>query len=385
MNKTVYILGAGFSMNSGAPSQAGIIKEIYDLNKANFTEKQKKIVNSWITVFDKFLKDSLCISDDLKYNYTLEDIYTPIDKALAESTSFRDYVYSDLISIRDIFNRLIILAIRNSIDRRKADKYPIEHFAKHIVDLSRNRLTDEKNDAVSVITTNWDIILDNKVYKIIQEDDKPKGQKFAGVVDYCCYISSIAENDETVKPGLYAIGKGCYNVKILKLHGSLNWLQCPKCHRLYTKFFRSWNGGYVFSNMYCRHCERNFGSTKIASHKLNTNLITPTFLKNLNNIQNKLIWQNAGIELAEASKVVFMGYSLPHADYEFKQLLAKMIRTNAKIEVILTDNDNPKNYTPALTPLTAGYRYENFFSGRTINISYNGINSFINKIPVNSK
>jgi hypothetical protein len=47
----------------------------------------------------------------------------------------------------------------------------------------------------------------------------------------------------------------------------------------------------------------------------------PTYIKDLSNPQYKVIWQNAGIEIAEADKLVFIGYSLPSADYEMRQLL----------------------------------------------------------------
>ena len=106
----------------------------------------------------------------------------------------------------------------------------------------------------------------------------------------------------------------------------------------------------------------------------------PTFLKNFNNVQNKLIWQNAGIELSEASKVVFLGYSLPLADFEFKQLLSRMIRSDAKIEVVLIESDNPDKYTEELKYLTAGYRFQNFFSGRELNISYVGVSKYVKNL-----
>lgn len=198
-------------------------------------------------------------------------------------------------------------------------------------------------------------------------------------MDYCCYISSLDENDDKIKPGLYALGKGRYNVKLLKLHGSLNWLQCPKCSRLYVKLYQNFNGVYIFDKKYCRHCEKNFKLKKDDTNILSTNLITPTFLKNLNNIQNKLVWQNAAIELSEADKIVFIGYSLPHADFEFKQMLSRMIKSDAKIEVILIEIDNPdatsdKNYN------TAGYRFQNFFSGREIDIEYFGVKKYLESL-----
>ncbi len=125
-----------------------------------------------------------------------------------------------MTELRDIFNGLIILAVRSAIENSKKKQDPITTFAKHFISLSRQRLTNEKEDKVAVITTNWDIMLDNSVHTLMSKEAKPKGLKFSGVVDYCCYISSLDKNDDSIKPGLYAIGKGRYNTKILKLHGS---------------------------------------------------------------------------------------------------------------------------------------------------------------------
>ena len=63
--------------------------------------------------------------------------------------------------------------------------------------------------------------------------------------------------------------------------------------------------------------------SEINSIKLQSNLLLPTYLKNLSNIQIKLVWQNAAIELSEAMRIVFIGYSLPAADFEIRQLLAR--------------------------------------------------------------
>jgi len=146
---------------------------------------------------------------------------------------------------------------------------------------------------------------------------------------------------------------------------------------MYVKFYKRFNGGYVFDKKYCRHCERNFKQTKDISNKLEMNIVMPTFLKNLNNIQNKLIWQNAGIELSEADKIVCIGYSLPQADFEFKQLLSRMIKSDAIIEVYLVGNDNPEKCEEKNKHLTAGYRYQNFFSNRELTINYTGVNGFV--------
>ena len=112
----------------------------------------------------------------------------------------------------------------------------------------------------------------------------------------------------------------------------------------------------IMKAAYCRHCRKNYGMPEINSIKLQSNLLLPTYLKNLSNIQIKLVWQNAAIELSEATRIVFIGYSLPAADFEIRQLLARMIRPDAEIQVVLYP------YNPRVE--AEAERYRNFFGSR---------------------
>ncbi len=103
----------------------------------------------------------------------------------------------------------------------------------------------------------------------------------------------------------------------------------------------------------------------------------PTFLKDLTNFQIKLIWQNAAVELMEADQLVFIGYSLPHADFEFRQLLSRMVHKKAKIDVVLLDNETPdgtRQYEDECK------RYRQFFSGRTLTFEPRGVAEFVSKL-----
>jgi hypothetical protein len=103
----------------------------------------------------------------------------------------------------------------------------------------------------------------------------------------------------------------------------------------------------------------------------------PTLLKDLNNFQLKLIWQNAGIELSEASKIFFMGYSFPMADFELRQLLARNVRHHSTIEVVLSLADKPteSNYFTS-----AENRYRTFFGKREVHIHYQGVKKYIDTL-----
>lgn len=356
--KTVYILGAGFSIEAGAPSQEKLVSKIFDIHKTESSEKW----NKKILAFKNFLTETLNIPEKYQKSIPLEDIFTPLDSCIANNISFRNLSVETLKQKRQLIFELIGLTLQQIL--RDTNKSYIDTFSKYLVQQSGKRLT-EKKDLVSVISANWDILLDNSIYNTI------RNQKKLAVVDYCCYVSSFEESDKTVKPGLEILGKGGFNVKLLKLHGSLNWLQCPRCQRIYVKFNQkiAMNPYDGINHPRCRHCDKNF--YKSGAHNLVANMIMPTYLKDLSNPQYKIIWQNAGIELSEAKKIVFIGYSLPQADFEMRQLLSRMIDRNTEIEIVdYQDPENPKVFEELCKS------YEQFF-GREIKTHKDGALKYI--------
>ena len=97
----------------------------------------------------------------------------------------------------------------------------------------------------------------------------------------------------------------------------------------------------------------------------------PTFLKDLSNFQVKLVWQNAAIELMEARRLVFIGYSLPHADFEFRQVLSRMVHKDAKIDVVLWGGS--ANYEAECE------RYKSFFSRHRLKFFPEGAEAYMSK------
>jgi NAD-dependent SIR2 family protein deacetylase len=362
--KTVFILGAGFSVDAGAPIQTNLISKAITLHKEN----PQNFNAERFARFKNFLVNQLNIPVKNIHNVDLEDIFTPLDRCLTESSQFRGIGLDKIMEVREAVFYVVGRTIQLALDQASKPKDYIDKFAKYLTDKSSARRDGQykTHDPVSVISTNWDILLDNSIHQAIVNG------AHNAVVDYCCYISSIDEFDHTIKPGLEKLGEGGFNVKLLKLHGSLNWIQCPRCMRLYARFF--WKNGVIdYTNRgSCRHCDANFPEEK-NNHLLSSNLIMPTYIKDLSNPQYKIIWQNAGIEISEADKLVFIGYSLPTADFEMRQLLARMTRTTAIIEVVelcsKTDQkEKVKNH------------WEKFFGKRSITFHFHGAKRYIDKM-----
>lgn len=376
MKKTVYILGAGFSKPAKAPMQSEIIKEILNLKEKNFGTKDK-IIKGYLNKFEKFLENELFIDRDDFKNVALEDVFTPIDRCIIDSISFRSLDSKSIIDLREIIYSLIIIAIKEKLQDSTRHKGYIDTFSNYLIDKMKPRITNKNHDPVSVISTNWDILLDNSIKRSIEKDNHN------GVVDYCCYISSL-HNDETIKPGLWALGKGKYNVKLLKIHGSMNWLTCPKCQRLYVAFYDKIAEYGIYKDKFCNHCSKNFKENENISIALRSNLIMPTFLKDLNNFQIKLIWQNAGVELSEASKIVFIGYSLPQADYELRQLFSRMTPHDAEIEVVMRNEKDEKTMKIITKRKDRNDKilqnYRTFFGKRKITSYRIGVEKYIDEL-----
>jgi len=361
VGKTVYVIGAGFSKGLNAPLQSEIIKNIFELDINELSVEEKPLYLACKAKFTSFLENVLYIDASEFSSITLEDIYTPIDRCIIDNVSFRTLNKPELQELRQNINALLIIVLRHKLRNLPADNYA-DKFAKYLVDIKRQK--NEKSDPFAILSLNWDIIVDNALNNEIKSDE--------GVLDYCCFITPFT-NGENIVPGLLARGKGKFNVKLLKMHGSMNWLQCQRCQRLFATFNEKIAIEEYITRPTCRLCKKNFEN--ITTHDggalLTSQLIMPTFLKDFNNVQLKLIWQNAGIELSEATKIVFMGYSFPAADFEMRQLLARFVRHSAKIEVVL------KEPSPIAISDSPESRYKSFFGKRELHVIFDGVEPYI--------
>ena len=382
MSKTVYILGAGFSASSGLPTQLELTKEIF--NTSIFEAEKKTLeLNDLIDTQNKLLDLLLFdfgINGNSEYIPTLEDIYTSLDRCIAEKSTFRSFHPEELLNLRQTLDAILILVIKSKSKLSKKSEY-IKKFATFLIETSAKRINNyRKHDPVSVITTNWDILLDLAIREQLQKLENK------GVIDYLCYVSSL-KNDPTIKPGIQALTEGEFIVKLLKIHGSINWLHCPKCQRIFIDFYRRIIDYGIFKKAICKYCSREYINNYAHTPRLRPLLLMPTFAKDLSNFQTKLIWRNSGIEISEADNIVFIGYSFPLADFEFRQILFRNVKRNAKIEVVLYDEFNPNkvitnNEKLSLNKESAEFRYISFFGGKDLKIYFHGAENYINKLKI---
>src|SRR6056297_1296411 len=125
-------------------------------------------------------------------------------------------------------------------------------------------------------------------------------------------------------------------------NGSINWLICRNCFKLYAQHDQILALSTLMDKTDQSNC--HFCSELERANELESSIITPTYIKNFENLHYRRIWQAAFNELAEADEVIFIGYSFPEADYELRYLLKKAIKKKTTINVILYKTDNPEYY-----------------------------------------
>ncbi len=327
--KIVFVLGAGFSKPAGLPLQKELLEKILKLEAPDIN-MEFELVRSDLK---KFIERSF--GNVEPKNLSLEDLFTIFDRAIINKENFISYEWKKLFEIKEELIHAIILTIDYYMEKSQ-EKIPkfYSTFANYIMNSTGEMVP-------SVVSLNWDSFLEYILYK--------HNSKI--FIDYCTYAYKL--NGEEVK----------YNesrdkrIKILKPHGSINWLYCPNCGRLFIDENKSIG---IEDKIKCKFCNNN-GSNIY----LNNLIITPTMLKDLMSLHIKNIWQNMFLELQSAHRIVFIGYSFPIADYEIRYILRKAISTDAKVEVVF------KNESKKTTD-----RYKNFF-GDSIEIYNEGVEKWV--------
>ncbi len=445
-DKTVYILGAGASKTANLPIQSEILQLVYSIeeDRSGITadadilnmevEANLQGLMNYYSIFDQYRRDlgkfiisnfsskenilkfnSLIRSADnipssdfaleekrkeifkdaysiiSKVEISLEDLFTIFDNVQIRHEHFKTYTNKDIAEYHRKLKLCIVYAlIYATVKNSNPETY--RNFAKKLFE--KRKQATLKEDVFTVITMNWDSLLEhitNDICINYNQTLTPHQQK---ILPDLCFYNDTLDKKGTHLPFTNIKAKGIKNIKILKMHGSLGWLECPKCGRVFTDFDKE-IANDEFNNVLCPFCSEEGNTYNQVFPRLQCMIITPTFLKSLDNLSIKNIWHNAYIELNEANKLVFIGYSFPEADFEMRCLLKKAINSETVIEVVLHYSDNPQFYYEKF--LSQGFnekeatqfvnkmqlpekRYKSFFGESNVIFHYDGFSNYINKM-----
>ena len=210
---------------------------------------------------------------------------------------------------------------------------------------------------VAVVTPNWDIVAE-------------VGLGFD--VNYGIDVYSL---DEPFP--------GEARTRLLKLHGSANWVYCDCCRRIYggadktalnMGVFLEYDDFRLFDNKLPPEIPEDFprGDRRCSScgNELGGRIATFSYRKDFSIRQFQTIWQQAYAALQEADRWLVIGYSLPQADFELRHLLksAQLGRSNPEkwtCEVVLK------------TDCIAQIQFEGLFGATRIRMEQQGLIKWI--------
>jgi NAD-dependent SIR2 family protein deacetylase len=346
INNTTVILGAGFSVPCGIPPTGELSRYFLDLPKSGVTpeplqsEISRHLRSFWNEVF-QYEKHGLPPS--------FEDHFTILDLAANSGHNLGlNYTPQKLRAIR----RLSIHRVFDVLDQKYTENREIRGFIRALREGHNN----------SVISTNWDIVAEKQL---------EGGSFHYGIPTYHWQGGTSIKSD---------------GLSLLKLHGSANWFYCDSCRRI---LHDSVIGGKITLQSRIFLQTRDFEilgtdnkgvldqldkwnppKCSFCDIVLSARVATFSYRKALDFFQYQGVWELALGALRNAGRWVFVGYSLPPADYELRYMVKTAQLVNKGLESIRVVLKADGHHEPV-------DRYKQFFGLRDDQIYLDGIESWI--------
>lgn len=331
MEKQVLILGAGFSRHAGLPLQSDFTEAL--LAARSFSDgKPSRVLTDYLCAF---VRDSFGHDVDAEACFwpALEDLFTCVDLSANTGHHFgRAYSPAALRTVRRALIARIIRMLREKYG--KSAKKPDDRrkrLARLLAELDLQR--------TSFVSLNWDVALE----EMLSENRDRYSVNYGAAERSFDFDNSTSTEVAATRADI---------AHIAKIHGSINWLYCDNCRRLYAIPPRQINR--IADQLLSDNDWDAIGKTlKIEIDDdlrkpqrscpccpdvaLGTRIATFSYRKALDFPMFQRTWFCAERLLARARTWVFIGYSLPAADFEFKYLMKRVQlarRTQPRIVVI---------------------------------------------------
>lgn len=347
-DRNVFILGAGASKDAGAPILGDFMlkaHEVYDIWRFDGPSWRNRRPSE---------DDREAFAEVFKWQRTMASVLTYLDIDLGNIEDLFSLVdMAGQLDIEEVSNigahlkRLVCRTLEESIELRKMSKvldkeepvgsYPYVLLAKWL----RGRMhlhDDDPNLAVrdSIISLNYDIACEQAIESVMGQHMFTYGEPW------------IKEKVTNAR------------LKVMKLHGSINWGLCSKQKCGYQHVDKTINACTTIMNFetadqysvmrptskFYKECPECHAGV------VEPFIVPPTW--NKAGYGNKVtpVWTAAYHEIKDAARVIIIGYSLPETDSFFKYLLALGLSENDSLQQIIVVNPDEG----------AQERYQNFIA-----------------------
>ncbi len=350
----LFVFGAGASNSDGCPLQKNLLSEI--LNKDYGDTELANLVK-------KFIKNNFDTEND--NCPSLESVFGYLDYFISKKESLKGgYTTIQLIRIKESLIRLI----HHRISETKSQRGIYKKFLECVNRVNKN---------VSIITMNYDTLLDESFDFLFPNQ---------ALIDYCINFMNYEDYDKIEafnwwvnprEPVYIWDNKIPTPIKIIKIHGSLNWKYCNCCNQV---LLTPWDTAIDIKTQgykgrigaSCENLEEIFFDLKCPYDQtlFDTFIVPPSHIKDLNHPAVSKLFDEAAIEIRKTKKIIFIGYSFPEADIHIKALFKKNISDDTEIEVVDPFlNDSIKCNYKSITNKTVFIKdsFENFIENELEN------------------
>lgn len=174
-------------------------------------------------------------------------------------------------------------------------------------------------DTLGLVTTNYDIGLENEVYRLIGR------ARIHEAIDLGLDWREVRGSRVRVRPVDPAL-------RVYKLHGSLDQLRCPLCGHIYFNE----QGNIAFQTF---RTETDRDNTCVCGDdiRLQLHIVAPSFVRDTRESNLLSVWRSALEWMRTADRWVIVGYSLPPEDLAIRSMLLRAYagrKKKPKIDVV---------------------------------------------------
>lgn len=310
--RPVFILGAGATKACGGPLTNEILPWVFR------TGPDSPLISGdremMLSRLGDFLQTCFCVprgSPDPKPTDfpDLPLLMSVLDDAIDRGHQFGDYTTPRLREVRGWLAFAIAEVIKWSLEDRVVDGRTGLRSLAHedlLGPFYARALRGGERIEPTVVSFNFDLIVDNAMVRL---GEPLPGKHFGALPDYCCDVATEAYRKRR---------DDCFG-RLLKPHGSLNWMFCPACKQLDLFYgdgklpgsffakaipeFWAETGGtdpYSCKGTPCRRGAECKGEVAPV-------LITPTQAKDYRNPHITRVWYETERALQRADRVVIVG------------------------------------------------------------------------------
>ena len=336
----VFVMGAGTSHPDGVPLQRHLLPlilsgEIPEIGKSKIG---KQVIG--------FIKDNFFYNQNSSFDPQLEAVFGFLDYFIQQNESLNaKYTTANLRIIKEHLIKLIHYVV----DERTNQKSKYYHLFWEAV--------KQYNPNISIITLNYDTLLEQAFEEFFRT---------FGYIDYCLHFMNYEKSADLKQFNYWINPREPVSVgehetpvplKIIKLHGSLNWKYCNCCNQtLLTTWDRKidLNKGKFLGYTYPDKKEYEYVCPQDGT-EFETLILPPSYMKALTHPVISQLTCEASREIRITKRLVFIGYSLSDADLHIKALFKKQLRKN--VEVIVVNDRIPETLKARFLAISSNVQF----------------------------